>query len=394
MPIRNPAGQFGTSSFVVDPVLGVGSHQTITAALAASSAGDTIIVRPGVYVENLTSNMAGKSIIGSSVGTNAFEVQIIGNHLFSSDAETVAFQSIEFVGSGASTWQIGSLGAGNSSVYLEGCKVNHAGAAAVAITSAGGTGSLQSFFTAITSSQAGISAVNGTLRLEGSTITATASNALQLGAATTVTASNMTFVSPASDAVLISDAGASLNSEISTYTSSGAAFHFTADGTVTTITDTIDASNGSGLFADSTGAFGNLEYASLVLVGSATSIDAQIDGKALVVLSSSGLVTESISGNQALESNHRYFVTTGALSLSLPVASIVGDTLIVRLRGGTSWVITQGASQQIFIGNQSSTLGVTGTLASSADGDSITLICSVANLAWSSESVIGNLGAL
>jgi len=96
MAISNPANQFGNSQFVVDPVLGRAAYQTINAALAASSSGDTIIIRPGTYTENLTSNMGGKSLMASSVGTNAFEVVVVGNHSFTQDASTVGFQSIDF----------------------------------------------------------------------------------------------------------------------------------------------------------------------------------------------------------------------------------------------------------------------------------------------------------
>jgi hypothetical protein len=128
-----------------------------------------------------------------------------------------------------------------------------------------------------------------------------------------------------------------------------------------------------------------------VIDGTASGIDSQVTAIALPVISSSGLVTESIGANQTLQANHRYFVTAGTLSLALPAMATVGDTIIVRLRGGTSWTITQAAGQQIFIGNTNTTLGAGGTLASSAAGDSVTLICSTADVFYSAEASMGNL---
>lgn len=95
-----------------------------------------------------------------------------------------------------------------------------------------------------------------------------------------------------------------------------------------------------------------------------------------------GNVWENISASQTLEVNHGYFCTANALSLALPATSEVGDTITVVLRGGTSWTITQAAGQQIRQGTAATTLGASGTLASTADGDSIELVCQTANTIW------------
>lgn len=42
------------SKFIVDPTLNNGTYQTITAAVAAASSGETVFIRPGTYVENFT----------------------------------------------------------------------------------------------------------------------------------------------------------------------------------------------------------------------------------------------------------------------------------------------------------------------------------------------------
>jgi hypothetical protein len=98
-----------------------------------------------------------------------------------------------------------------------------------------------------------------------------------------------------------------------------------------------------------------------------------------------------ISTSQALVVNMGYFCTGGGtLSLSLPAASVVGDQISVSLAGATGWIITQGASQEIFIGSSSTTVGATGTLASNTAGDTITMVCLTTNLVWVVISAIGN----
>lgn len=91
--------------------------------------------------------------------------------------------------------------------------------------------------------------------------------------------------------------------------------------------------------------------------------------------------------------NNGYFCVSpgGALTLGLPTTSSLGDTIRVNLSGATSWQITQGAGQQIGLGNASTTLGALGSLTSTAQGDSITLVCRVANLRWEAISVIGTI---
>lgn len=98
-----------------------------------------------------------------------------------------------------------------------------------------------------------------------------------------------------------------------------------------------------------------------------------------------------ISSSQPLIDNMGYFCTGGAaLSLALPATSAVGDQIDVVLVGSTSWSITQGASQQIIIGNTQTTAGVGGSLTSTAQGDSVTMICLTANLVWVVIASMGN----
>lgn len=107
---------------------------------------------------------------------------------------------------------------------------------------------------------------------------------------------------------------------------------------------------------------------------------------------SSSFTWQVIGASQALAVNNGYICTTGAaLSLSLPATSSVGQIIEISLDGSTSFTVTQGALQSIRLGNVVSTTGVVGTIASTARGDSIRMVCSVANLTWNIVSSIGNL---
>jgi len=114
---------------------------------------------------------------------------------------------------------------------------------------------------------------------------------------------------------------------------------------------------------------------------------------AITINSTGGGVTwTNISANQALAVNNGVNCTGGAaLSLSLPATSAVGDIIEIALDGSTSWTITQAANQQIRLGSSQSTLGAGGSIASTAQGDWVRLVCKTANLLWTTIGVIGNI---
>ncbi len=106
----------------------------------------------------------------------------------------------------------------------------------------------------------------------------------------------------------------------------------------------------------------------------------------------SGLTWNSISASQAMAANSGYVCVSGAaLSLSLPTTAIVGQEIQITLAGATSFTITQGAGQSIRLGNVSTTAGVGGSLTSTAQGDTVWLVCIIANTRWGVFSSIGNL---
>jgi len=95
--------------------------------------------------------------------------------------------------------------------------------------------------------------------------------------------------------------------------------------------------------------------------------------------------------NMAVDNGYFCISPGGALTLGLPAVSVLGDTVQVSLDGATSWQITQAAGQQIRLGTSQTTLGATGTITSTGQGDSICLVCRVANTLWVAQSSVGNL---
>lgn len=128
------------------------------------------------------------------------------------------------------------------------------------------------------------------------------------------------------------------------------------------------------------------------------------NGNGIVITGSGNDITFSVAGGgfswiktsssvATMGLNKGYFAISpgGALTFGLPTTSVLGDAITVNLSDATSWQITQGAGQQIRFGNVSTTLGAGGSIASTAQGDSITIVCKTANLIWESVASIGNL---
>lgn len=98
-----------------------------------------------------------------------------------------------------------------------------------------------------------------------------------------------------------------------------------------------------------------------------------------------------VSGTSGMLPNNGYITDNGAslVTYTLPVSAATGTTVEVAGKSSGGWTITQGAGQQIIFGNQSTTLGVGGSLSSSNAHDYVKLLCTTANLTW---TVIGGVG--
>lgn len=105
-----------------------------------------------------------------------------------------------------------------------------------------------------------------------------------------------------------------------------------------------------------------------------------------------GTAWSNTTTNTAMIVNVGYLCTGGgALSLALPTTSAFGEEVEVALDGATSFTITQAAGQQIRLGSSTTTLGTGGSLSSTAQGDTVRLLCKTANTLWVVLSCEGNL---
>ena len=116
-------------------------------------------------------------------------------------------------------------------------------------------------------------------------------------------------------------------------------------------------------------------------------------GNTITIFGSSiGATWNIISASQTLAVDNGYVCRGGTnLLLALPATSTIGDIIEVTLDGSTSFSITQSAGQSIIIANQSTTAGISGSLTSTQQGDTIRMVCSTTNLRWNALSLLGNL---
>jgi len=101
-----------------------------------------------------------------------------------------------------------------------------------------------------------------------------------------------------------------------------------------------------------------------------------------ITFAAAGFVSWSVitDATQALTEGNGYFANrAGGVAFTLPATAAVGDTFAVSALNADGWTIAQNAGQTIRIGNQASTTGVGGSVASTAIGDSLILVCSVAD---------------
>lgn len=131
----------------------------------------------------------------------------------------------------------------------------------------------------------------------------------------------------------------------------------------------------------------------LHIVGAGT-VTTSAAGSTITITGSGGssMTWQVIGASQTLAVNHGYFCTSGGtLALALPAVSAIGDTVEISLDGSTGFTVTQSAGQTIKFGNQVTTAGVGGSIASTGQGDTIQMVCSVVNLRWNILDCMGNL---
>jgi hypothetical protein len=105
-----------------------------------------------------------------------------------------------------------------------------------------------------------------------------------------------------------------------------------------------------------------------------------------------GLAWSVIVASPITNPGNGYFTNGGSpVTVTLPATSAVGDQLALSAMNANGWVLAQLAGQSVQMTNQATTTGAGGSLASTDIGDSIYLVCNVANLSWIVQSSMGNI---
>lgn len=236
---------------------------------------------------------------------------------------------------------------------------------------------------------------------------------------TGVTGADPVFAAPAASSISITgDTGGALVGNAFTFTGGTTGIVFNGAGTTETLGGTLVVANGGtgratltnhGLLvgagtaaitqlADATngqlpiGSTGADPVLATLTAGIGISITNGAGSIAIAATGMGAFTWSVITADQTAVVNNGYFCNkAGTLALALPAASAVGDTIQVTNENTALGVqFTQAAGQQILIGNTNTTLGATGTLTSSAVGDTLTIVCKVANTIWRVTSMVGN----
>lgn len=216
----------------------------------------------------------------------------------------------------------------------------------------------------------------GTITIEG-----TAASTTQVGSVELATSQETISGTDSSKAIT----AAGLNGKLGSQTSNGLPLG-AGDDAVISWTDA--PTDGQILI----GGTGNAPALSTITAGNGISVT-NGTGSITIGLSGSGTSwTEVTDTSQALSSNSGYIANNASLvTLTLPPASLVGDVIEITGKGAGGWKIAQNSAQQIFIGDQSTTAGVSGSLESTDNRDTLKLVCTTANVDWNVVSSIGNL---
>lgn len=422
MAIVNSDNKFGTNRFIVSPNAGDGAFTSIQDAVDAANAagGGAVLINQGNYTGNVSLKPQ-VFLYGLTVAKNS-NIIILGTIDVTDVNGNTGMENVQVESQGSDNAVDISNNSGSfCNVFFNGCILNSAlGSAIVSTGTALSSVSLSIVNTDVQGTVYGLDLVSYTqIQMQYSSgIAGTA-----VGRFGPSTQANIFFSicnafggqgfiinDPSVTLILLNCFGSFTNELVD----------FASAGTAVVVSCGFSCSSGSGNWAS--GAAGTLTFSSISVIGSSgiapgiTRVNAAFlpystagnTGTAIrgssgfdsssfsitdgfVSLSGTGsMVRQTISSNQALAVNNAYYVTSGALSLSLPATSSVGDIVQVTLAGGTSYDITQIVGQQMRIGSVMSTIGAGGSATTTADGDSILLECTIANLEWTATSVIGN----
>lgn len=219
---------------------------------------------------------------------------------------------------------------------------------------------------------------------------------------TGVTASDPVWAAPAASSISITgNSGGALTGNAFTFTGGTTGLTFAGSGSTETLGGTLVVSNGGSgagtftahgvLLGEGTSAFG------VTAVGTTGQVLTGVTGADPVWAAPAASVFPwtATTADASLVVNNGYIANkAGLLTMTLPASATVGQVIaITNINTAVGWRIAQNASQQIFMGNQSTTSGVTGYLEATALGDTVNLICTTAGSStiWQAVYLIGNI---
>lgn len=139
------------------------------------------------------------------------------------------------------------------------------------------------------------------------------------------------------------------------------------------------------------GSTGNAPSAATITAGTGISVTNGA-GSITIASTATGVSWNVVTTNQSMSPENGYIANSGGgLTFTLPTTASVGTALAAMNLNTGGWTIAQNASQNIRLGSSITTTGAGGSLASTSQGDSIYLICAVANTTWIALSVQGNI---
>jgi hypothetical protein len=124
---------FAVEKWIVSPTASDGTHTTIGAALASASSGDTILIRPGQYTENLTLK-AGVNLTAYSADGDIPNVTIVGK-CTATFTGTACISGIRLQTN--SDFLLAVTGGNNTNVNLFRCYLNCTNNTGISFTSSG-----------------------------------------------------------------------------------------------------------------------------------------------------------------------------------------------------------------------------------------------------------------
>jgi hypothetical protein len=215
--------------------------------------------------------------------------------------------------------------------------------------------------------------------------TATALQMLQSGASTTPAWSTATWPATTTINQILYSSSASVVAGLATVNSANLVTSSTG------VPTWIGAMTNGQLPIGSTGA---TPVAAAISAGTNISVT---NGAGTITIAATGVAgftwVDQNSSSVTMAVNTGYVIDNGAslVTATLPSTAALGS--IFKIAGSSSggWKIGQAASQNIKFGNQTTTTGTGGSLASSLQYDSVELVCVVANTTFVVLSSVGNI---